>query len=124
MIPFFEMNHHHTEITKLKAMLGSANALNTADKWLPWARLVDLYEWPMVLKAVEALPPEKNDGFPGRSPRATEQLCIIWTKQNKEIEKEVVLAKKRVEGVRVFTREDRAQQSKLFTDIRKANGLL
>jgi hypothetical protein len=124
MIPFFEMNHHHAEITKLKAMLGSANALNTADKWLPWARLVDLYEWPMVLKAVEALPPEKNDGFPGRNPRATEQLCIIWTKQNKEIEREVKVAIKRNENVKVITKEDRIQLAKTFSDIRKANGLL
>ncbi len=111
LIPFCE-TAFHPEYKRLGAIVG--NGKLKAEHWDSWARLVDKYSWPVLLRAADRVDPLS------RWPAAIESICQSLKLESEQEEKEAE-SRARIDARPKPT--DRQGSAKLFAETMARHGL-
>ncbi len=116
MIPYPEvlMEPNRSHFLALGAIVGMGK-IKGPEKWPEWARLVEKYNWRIVLKAADRVEPEK------RWSANIESVCIQIAKDDAEAK---AFAEKPEPITTPLTQSQRSQRSLTFQTIMAKHGLL
>lgn len=107
------MEPNRTPYMKLCAIVGRGKVASP-EKWGEWDRLVEKFTWPILLRAADRCEPANRWAQP------IEAICLQLKRNEEESVKEAESRERMATAVKPT---NRAESSRLFSEIRKRAGL-